>query len=156
MATLSKIKPHLWFDNEAKEAAEFYVSVFPNSRIINSAVIENTPSGDCEQVEFELEGQRFMALSAGPFFKFNESISFIISCENQDEIDFYWKKLSAVPESEQCGWVKDKFGLSWQIIPKVLDDMLYKGTSEQRNSVTQAFMKMKKFDIEQLEVAYSL
>ena len=154
MANLSTIRPHLWFDKEAKEAAEFYVSVFPNSKIIGTAVIENTPSGDCEQVEFELDGNRFMAISAGPLFPFNESISFMIYCENQKEIDYYWDKLSAVPASEQCGWVKDKYGLSWQIVPKVLDEMLYHGTRAQKNRVTQAFLKMKKFDIEKLEKAY--
>lgn len=154
MATISKIRPHLWFDKEAKEAAEFYVSIFPNSKIIGTAIIENTPSGNCEQVEFELDGTRFMPISAGPLFKFNESISFMIYCENQEEIDYYWEKLSAVPESEQCGWIKDKYGLSWQIVPKILDEMLYNGTREQKNNVTQAFLKMKKFDIQKLQKAY--
>lgn len=154
MATISKIRPHLWFDKEARAAAEFYVSVFPNSKFINSAMIENTPSGDCEQVEFELDGTRIMAISAGPLFNFNESISFMIYCDNQEEIDYYWEKLSAVPESEQCGWVKDKYGLSWQIVPAILDEMLYKGTREQKDKVTQAFLKMKKFDIKELEQAY--
>lgn len=155
MSTISKIRSHLWFDKEAKEAAEFYVSIFPNSKIIGTAIIENTPSGNCEQVEFELDGTRFMSISAGPFFKFNESVSFMIYCENQEEIDYYWEKLSAVPESEQCGWIKDKYGLSWQIVPKILDEMLYNGTREQKNRVTQAFLKMKKFDIQKLEEAYN-
>ena len=151
----SKIRPHLWFDKQAKEAAEFYVSVFPNSRFINSAIIPDTPSGDCEQVEFELDGMKFMAISAGPLFQFNESISFMIYCENQEEIDYFWEKLSAVPEAEQCGWVKDKFGLSWQIVPKQLDEFIYKGSPKQIKAVTEAFLQMKKFDIAKLEAAYN-
>ncbi len=111
-----RIVPHLWFDKEAKEAAEFYASVFPDSRVTNITTLHDTPSGDCDVVSFELSGQPFMAISAGPLFKFNESISFIVYCETQDEIDYYWEKLSAVPEAEQCGWLKDKYGLSWQIM----------------------------------------
>ena len=102
-----KIVPHLWFDKEAKEAAEFYASVFPDSRVTNITTLHDTPSGDCDVVSFELSGQPFMAISAGPLFKFNESISFIVSCETQDEVDYYWEKLSAVPEAEQCGWLKE-------------------------------------------------
>ena len=154
MATISKILPHLWFDTQAKEAAEFYVSVFPNSKMVNTVVLEETPSGNAEQVEFELMGQKFMAISAGPHFKFNEAISFMINCNTQEEIDYYHEKLSAVPEAEQCGWIKDKYGLSWQIVPAQLDNMLYNGTKEQKNRVTQAFLKMKKFDIAKLQAAY--
>jgi predicted 3-demethylubiquinone-9 3-methyltransferase (glyoxalase superfamily) len=109
---MQKITPHLWFDKEAKEAAEYYVGVFPNSKITNISTIHDTPSGDCDFVSFELNGQPFMAISAGPLFKFNESISFIIPCESQEEINKYWQKLSADPKAEQCGWCKDKFGLS--------------------------------------------
>ena len=149
-----KITPHLWFDKEAKEAAEFYTSVFPNSRITNITTLHDTPSGDCDVVSFELSGQPFMAISAGPLFKFNEAISFIIPCETQDEIDYYWEKLSAVPEAEQCGWLKDKYGLSWQVSPTVLGEMMKNGTREQIDRVTQAFLPMKKFDIAALNRAY--
>src|ERR687896_658998 len=144
---MQKITPHLWFDKEAKEAAEFYASIFPNSKITNVTTIHDTPSGDCDVVSFELSGQPFMAISAGPLFKFNESISFIVNCETQEEIDRYWEKLSAVPESEQCGWLKDKYGLSWQIVPARMDEMLNNGTEEQVARVTEAFLPMKKLNI---------
>ncbi len=149
-----KIVPHLWYDKEAKEAAEFYVSIFSDSKITNITTLRDTPSGDTDIVSFELAGQPFMAISAGPFFKFNESISFMVYCETQDEIDYYWEKLSAVPESEQCGWLKDKFGLSWQIVPVQMDEMLQNGTEDQVARVTQAFLPMKKLDIAALKKAY--
>lgn len=298
---MQKITPHLWFDKEAKEAAEFYTSIFPNSKITSSTIIKNTPSGDCDVMAFTIMGYNFMSISAGPLFKFNpstsfmvnfdpsqdsqaktrideiwqklseggkilmpldkypfserygwvqdkyglswqliltnpegedrpliipsllftdkvhgkaeetsnfylsvfknskkgavarypagmepekegtimftdfmienqwfaamdsarehnfafnEAISFMINCENQDEIDYYWEKLSAVPEAEQCGWLKDKFGLSWQVVPSTLNDMMKNGTPEQIGRVTQAFLPMKKFDLEQLNKAY--
>ena len=301
MQTKNKIAPHLWFDKEAKEAAEFYCSLFPASKIKNSTTIHNTPSGDCDIVSFNLWGQPFMAISAGPFFRFNpsvsfmvnfdpskdgaaeqhlnsvweklseggsalmpldeypfskrygwvkdkyglswqlmlsnpggeqrpfivpsllftenvwgkaeeasefyisvfknakrggihkypacmepdkedtvmftdfmienqwfaamdsarehgyafnEAVSFIINCDTQDEINYYWEKLSAFPESEQCGWCKDKYGLSWQVSPTVMNEMLRKGTREQVDRLTQAFLKMKKFNIEGLKRAY--
>ncbi len=150
---MQKITPHLWFDKEAKEAAEFYVSVFPNSKINSIKTLHNTPSGDCDIVNFELNGQPFMAISAGPYFKINEAISFIVSCKDQAEIDYYWEKLSAVPESEQCGWLKDKYGVSWQITPTALDDMMATDDQAKVDRVTQAFLKMKKFDIAELEKA---
>jgi predicted 3-demethylubiquinone-9 3-methyltransferase (glyoxalase superfamily) len=288
------IIPHLWFDKEAKEAAELYTSIIPNSKVDNVNTIHNTPSGDCDIVSFNLAGQPFMAISAGPFFKinpsisfhiklstkeevdamwekllpggkimmpldtypfserygwiqdkygvswqviltkgevkqhitpallfvgdvcgkteeavnfytsvfpnsksvffsrygkgqepdkegtvnfasftlngmefgamdsaqehkfqFNEAISFIVKCDNQEEIDMYWEKLSAHPEAEQCGWLKDKYGVSWQITPVEMDEMLSKGTPEQVERVTQAFLKMKKFDIAKLKEAYN-
>jgi predicted 3-demethylubiquinone-9 3-methyltransferase (glyoxalase superfamily) len=298
---MQKIVPHLWFNNQAKEAAEFYCSVFPDSKILSSAVLHDTPSGDCDVLSFNLNGRDFMAISAGPDFKFNQSISFIlnfdpsqdeqaaehikqiwdklseggmalmplqeypfskqygwvndrygigwqlmltnpkgeprpfitpslmfsgvntnkaeeainfyisvfknskqgtlarypqdtgpakkdslmfadfmlegqwfaamdsgvehsfifneaisllINCDTQAEIDYYWQKLSAVPESEQCGWLKDKYGVSWQVTPKALQQMLSSGTAKQITHVTQAFLKMKKFDIAELERAY--
>lgn len=155
MAGLQKITPHLWFDKEAKSAAEFYVSVFGvDSKIIRSQVLKDTPSGDAETVTFELLGQRFMAISAGPLFKFNESISFMVSCEDQKEVDYFWEKLSAHPESEQCGWLKDKYGLSWQIVPRQMGEMMERGAPEQMQRVMQAFLKMKKFDIAALQKAY--
>jgi predicted 3-demethylubiquinone-9 3-methyltransferase (glyoxalase superfamily) len=298
---MQKIIPHLWFDKEAKEAADFYTSVFPNSKITNTMVLRNTPSGDTDVVSFDVMGYSFMAISAGPYFKinpsisfmvnfdpaqmpdaaqkidevwgklseggqalmplgeysfskrygwvqdkygltwqliltdpegedrplivpsimfagdvvgkaeeasnfyisvfknskrgtmarygtenapdkegdvmftdfqlegqwfaamdsarmhdfkFNEAISLLVNCENQEEIDYYWDMLSAVPESEQCGWLKDKYGLSWQISPTAMDDMMKKGTQEQIDRVTQAFLSMKKFDLAKLKKAY--
>jgi predicted 3-demethylubiquinone-9 3-methyltransferase (glyoxalase superfamily) len=156
MATLKqKIVPHLWFDKEAKAAAEFYASVFPDSRVTHITTLRDTPSGDCDVVSFELVGQPFMAISAGPLFQFNEAISFIVHCETQEEVDDYWEKLSAVPEAEQCGWLKDKYGLSWQIVPARLDEMLASGTEAQIARVTQAFLPMKKLDLGELERAYA-
>lgn len=285
---MQKITPHLWYDKKAKEAAEFYCSLLPDSKITNITVLHDTPSGDFDVVSFELAGQKFMAISAGPMFNFNpsisffissndekeidmlwkrfseggkvlmgldkyewskkygwiedkfglswqliltdneikqkiipsllfvdnafgkaqeamnfyisvfknakleskyvypdnekaimysdfnlegklfaamdgwgehgftfnEAISFMINCDTQKEIDYYWEKLSAVPEAEQCGWCKDKFGVSWQITPAVLGEMMTKGTHEQVGRVTQAFLQMKKFDIEKLRQAY--
>lgn len=299
---MQKIIPHLWFDTEAKESAEFYVSIFPDSKIKKHSVIKDTPSGDCDIMSYELAGQPFMSISAGPYFKinpavsfmvnfdplkdnnakeslsklwgklseggkvmmplqeypfskwygwiedtygvswqliltnpegeqrpaivpsllfvgeaygkaeeavdyylsvfkdsklgqrikypsgakpnkecavlfldfsllgtwftamdgtgehqfkFNEAISFIVNCHTQEEIDYYWGKLSAVPESEQCGWLKDKFGVSWQIVPTRMNEMLETGTPEQNKQVTEAFLKMKKFDIKTLEEAFN-
>jgi predicted 3-demethylubiquinone-9 3-methyltransferase (glyoxalase superfamily) len=298
---MPKITPHLWFDKEAKDAAEFYTSLFPNSKVTNITTLHDTPSGDTDIVAFEVAGQRFMAISAGPLFKFNPSVSFIVNfdpsrdkdarksidslwerlseggmtlmplekypfserygwlqdkyglswqlilsdpegeerpfivpslmfvgdvaghaeealnfylsvfndskmgvifrygkgqepdkegtvmfadfmlegqwfaatdsarehnfafneaisflvhCDTQEEIDYYWEKLSAVPEAEQCGWLKDKYGLSWQISPTALDEMMKNGTREQIDRVTQAFLPMKKFDIAELQKAY--
>ncbi len=137
-----QIVPHLWFDKEAKEAAEFYCSVFPDSRISSVTVLHDTPSGDCDVVSFSLSGQPFMAISAGPFFRFNESVSFVVKCATQEELDYYWQKLSAVPEAEQCGWLKDRFGLSWQIVPAVLDEMMQSCDSRKTARVTQAFLSI--------------
>jgi predicted 3-demethylubiquinone-9 3-methyltransferase (glyoxalase superfamily) len=298
---LQKIVPHLWFDTQAKEATEFYCSIFPDAKIISQAVLKDTPSGDCDLLSFSLSGQDFMAISAGPFFRFNQSISFmlnfdpsqddqaevhlhemwdtladggtvlmplqeypfskqygwiqdrygvgwqliltdpageprpfiipsllfagdntnkaeaamsfylsvfkdakqgtlarypeatgpakqgsvmfadftlegqwfaamnsgvdqkmsfneavslLISCDTQEEIDYYWEQLSAVPEAEQCGWLKDKYGVSWQVSPTALNDMMRQGTPAQIAAVTQAFLQMKKFDIATIEAAY--
>lgn len=151
---MQKITPHLWFDKEAKEAAEFYTSVFPQSKIKDSTTLHNTPSGTVDIVTIELLGQDFMLLSAGPLFKFNEAISFLVHCETQDEIDYYWENLSAVPEAEQCGWLKDKFGLSWQIVPIAMDEMMKDKDQEKLARVTEAFLKMKKFDLAALKRAY--
>jgi len=148
-----KIVPHLWFDKEAKEAAEFYVSVFPNSKITNITTLHNTPSGDADVVSFELNGNPFMAISAGPYFKFNEAVSFIVNCDTQEEIDYYWEKLSAHPEAEQCGWLKDKYGLSWQIVPTEMDEFMRTADKEKVAKITEAFLKMKKFNIEELRKA---
>jgi predicted 3-demethylubiquinone-9 3-methyltransferase (glyoxalase superfamily) len=153
-AVKHKIVPHLWYDKEAREAAEFYTSIFPESKITNVTTLHDTPSGDADIVSFELFGQPFMAISAGPVFKFNEAISFIVYCETQDEIDSYWEKLSASPEDEQCGWLKDKYGLSWQIVPRQMDEMMRNGTEDQVARLTQAFLPMKKLDIKTLQEAY--
>jgi len=155
MTINQKITPHLWFDKEAKEAAMFYTSIFPKSKIKNTSTIHNTPSGSVDIVTFELSGQEFMAISAGPLFKFNEAISFIVNCMTQKEIDYYWEKLSAVPEAEQCGWLKDKYGLSWQIVPTAMGKMLRDKDLKKRVRVTKAFLKMKKLDIAVLKKAYN-
>jgi predicted 3-demethylubiquinone-9 3-methyltransferase (glyoxalase superfamily) len=155
MATLKqKIVPHLWYDTQAKEAAQFYCSIFPDSRVTHVATIHDTPSGDCDVVTFTLMGQDFQAISAGPLFKFNEAISFMVYCDNQEEIDRYTDKLSAVPEAEQCGWVKDKYGMSWQIVPTVMDEMMRDKDPKKVARVVQAFLPMKRFDIAALKRAY--
>lgn len=138
-----QIYPCLWFDGQAKEAAQFYCSIFENSKI----------TADNEMVvTFELNGKQYMGLNGGPEFKFNEAISFVIDCESQEEIDYYWSKLTADGGSEgKCGWLKDKFGVSWQVVPTILPKLLSDPEKAQR--VVQAFMKMKKFDIKALENA---
>ncbi len=151
---MQKITPHLWFNKEAKEATAFYASIFPDSKIKNVTTITGTPSGDCDIVSFQLAGQDFKAISAGPFFKFNEAISFIVNCDTQEEIDHYWDKLSADPKAEQCGWLKDKYGVSWQIVPTVMNQMMGSGDKEKIARVTKAFLKMKKFDIKTLQDAF--
>ena len=132
-----KITPNLWFDGNAAEAAEYYVSVFPNSRIVSTEYYPNSIeeglaefqlnlAGKVLTVEYELDGNRFIAINAGPEFKFSEAVSFEVPCKDQAEIDYYWEKLSAVPEAEQCGWCKDKFGLSWQIVPENMGELMKK------------------------------
>lgn len=150
-----KIVPHLWFDNAAREAAEFYTSVFADSSVKSTVTLTDTPSGTVEIVTFELFDQTFQAISAGPLVQFNEAVSFIVKCDSQQELDTYWQKLTADGGQEvACGWLKDKFGLSWQIIPAVLDKMLQSDNPETLARVTQAFLKMKKFDIAALQRAY--
>ncbi len=127
-----KITPNLWFDHNAKDAVDFYLSVFPDSQIISTVYYPEEGLADFQRefagkvltIDFELGGNRFAAINAGPEFKFNESVSFSIDCEDQAEIDYYWSKLSGVPESEQCGWCKDQYGLSWQVIPKNMGDLM--------------------------------
>ncbi len=149
---MQKITPFFWFEKEARAAAEFYTSVFKDAKIVDSTTLENTPSGTVEIITIELFGQEYQLMSAGPFVKINEAISFIVNCETQDEIDYYWEKLSAVPEAEQCGWIKDKYGVSWQIVPAQMKELMG-GSPGQRARVTQAFLKMKKFDIAALQHA---
>ncbi len=131
---MKSITPNLWFEGNAKEAVEFYVSVFPGSKIISTAYypiedllpFQKELAGKELTLEFELNGQHFTAINAGPEFKFNEAVSFAIECDDQAEIDYYWGKLSTVPESEQCGWCKDQYGLSWQVVPKNMEELMTK------------------------------
>ena len=152
--TPQKITTFLWFDNNAEEAANFYVSVFKNSRIVTTVRNgENGPGpkGSVLTIEFELDGQRFTGLNGGPRFKFTEAISLVVNCETQEEIDYFWEKLSADGgEQVECGWLKDKFGLSWQVVPAELAKLLTSGNSER---VINAVMGMKKLDIEELRKA---
>lgn len=146
---LQKITPFLWFDTQVEEAANFYVSIFPNSKIVK---VVPGPQGKALKVEFELEGLTFVALNGGPHFKFTEAVSFVIRCETQEEVDGYWEKLTADGGAESsCGWVKDRFGLSWQVIPSVLPKLL--GDATKAEKVMQAMMGMKKLEIEGLEEA---
>lgn len=149
---MQKISLCLWFDNQAEEAAKFYTSIFKNSKIGNIShysvdTPSNKPIGSVLTVEFELDGQKFMALNGGPAFKFNEALSIVVGCEDQAEIDYFWEKLSAVPESEQCGWLKDKFGVSWQIVPRGIDDLI------NSPKAMGAMLQMKKIDIAALQAA---
>ncbi len=151
---MQKITPCLWFDNEAEEAAKFYVSIFPNSKIIEtvpylSETPSNKPIGSVMVINFELNGQPFTALNGGSYFKISEAISFQVFCKDQAEIDYFWEKMSAVPESEQCGWIKDKFGVSWQIVPENMGELV------KSEAAMKVFLEMKKIVIKQLEQAAS-
>jgi predicted 3-demethylubiquinone-9 3-methyltransferase (glyoxalase superfamily) len=153
---MQKITPFLWFNTNAEEAVNFYTSVFPNSKILNMSRYPEDGSGLAGSVmvaSFILNGQSFLALNGGPNFKFTEAISFVIQCEDQNEIDYYWEKLSAVPESEQCGWVKDQFGLSWQIVPKSMGELMSNPDPEKSKRTMSAMMRMKKIIIEDLKNA---
>ena len=159
---IQKITPFLWFDDNAEEAAKFYTSIFKNSKIIDiayygesAAEASGRPKGTLMTVTFELEGQRFMALNGGPIFKFSQAISFLVSCETQQEVDDLWKKLSEGGEVEQCGWLKDKFGVSWQIVPRVLGEMMQDKDAEKSEKVMKALLQMKKIDIQSLQKAYA-
>ncbi len=159
---MQKITPFLWFDDQAEEAVKFYTSVFKNSkagRILRydeeAASKSGRPAGSVLTIEFEIEGQKFVALNGGPQFKFNESVSFVVNCETQEEVDYFWEKLTASGgEESQCGWLKDKFGLSWQVTPTVLIDMLHDNDSEKAERVMKAMLQMQKINIEKLKAAY--
>ena len=162
MPTVNRISPCLWFDSEAEQAAQFYTGVFKNSRIVTitrygKAGFEthHRPPGSVMTVLFELEGEEFTALNGGPLFKFSEAISFQIECETQKEIDYYWEKLSAGgdPKAQQCGWLKDKFGLSWQVVPTMMADLFKDENSAKAARVMDAMLPMKKLDIAQLKKA---
>jgi predicted 3-demethylubiquinone-9 3-methyltransferase (glyoxalase superfamily) len=153
---MQKITPCLWFDTEAEEAAKFYTSVFPSSRIGDVARYGSAgprPEGTVMTVSFELNGQTFTALNGGPDFTFNEAISFEVSCETQEEVDAFWSKLSEGGEEGPCGWLKDRFGLSWQIIPTALPRLLGDPDPERSQRVMAAMLEMKKIEIEELELA---
>jgi predicted 3-demethylubiquinone-9 3-methyltransferase (glyoxalase superfamily) len=160
---MQKITPFLWFDNQAEEAAKFYASVFKNSKVGRilrydeaSAKGAGRPVGSVLTIEFEIAGQKFTALNGGPEFKFNESISFVVNCETQNEVDYFWEKLMADGGQEsQCGWLKDKFGVSWQITPTVLIDMLNDKDAKKAERVMKAMMQMQKIDIKTLKEAYA-
>jgi len=153
---MDKITPCLWFDGQAEEAAQFYVSVFPNSKIEEiSHVSEAGPGkpGSVLTVIFELDGRRFMGLNGGPHFKFNEAVSFSVDCGDQAEVDFFWKTLSEGGETGQCGWLKDRFGVSWQIVPRVLTELMNGPDKAKAARVTQAMLQMTKLDITGIEQA---
>lgn len=159
MAVIQRISPCLWFDSEAEPAARCYVSVFPNSRI--NAIsrygeagfeVHGRPAGSVMVVTFDLDGQSFMALNGGPVFRFTEAISLVVHCETQDEIDHYWTALGAGgdPRAQQCGWLKDRYGLSWQIVPTVIEQLM---TGPRSDAVMAAVLKMKKIDLAALQAA---
>ena len=153
-----KITPCLWFDDQAEAAANLYISLFKNSRILNITRYGEAgpgPKGSVVTVVFELSGQKFIALNGGPYFKFTEAVSFSIDCKTQEEVDWFWEKLiSEGGEESQCGWLKDKFGLSWQVIPTVLGEMLSDPDPQKAERATEAMLKMRKIDIAALERAY--
>ncbi len=149
------IVPHLWFTENAAEAVRFYCTVFPDSEITVSTTLEDTPGGDCEVVMFQLAGQPFMALGNAHAPAFNESLSLMIRCDTQEEVDHYYEKLSADPEAEQCGWLKDKYGFTWQIATAGIRGMFEKGTPEQIRAFAEAIWEMKRIDLEKLNEAFT-
>ena len=160
---MRKITPCLWFDDKSEEAAKFYASIFKNSKIGNVTrygkegfEIHGREAGTVMTVDFEIEGQKFLALNGGPMFKFNEAISFQVHCETQKELDYYWEKLSegGNEEAQQCGWLKDKYGVSWQIVPTVLGKMLQDKDAKKSQRVMKALLQMHKLDIKALKQAY--
>jgi predicted 3-demethylubiquinone-9 3-methyltransferase (glyoxalase superfamily) len=149
---MKKITPFLWFDHQAEEAMNFYISIFKNSKILN---VSSGPNGVASSVNFELEGQEFLAFNAGPHFKFNEAVSFFVDCQTQEEVDALWAKLSAGGEEGQCGWVKDRYGLWWQIVPSALGELLGDPDPVKAQKVMQAMLTMKKIIIADLKQAYA-
>ena len=157
---MQRITPFLWFDNQAEEAVKFYTSIFKNSGIGKIARYDKAGekasgrrAGSVMTVEFQLEGQEFLALNGGPHFKFTEAVSFVVSCKTQAEVDRFWKKLSAGGQEVQCGWLKDKYGLSWQIVPTVLGELLSNKDAAKSQRVMEAMLKMVKLDIKKLKQA---
>jgi predicted 3-demethylubiquinone-9 3-methyltransferase (glyoxalase superfamily) len=163
MRISQKITPCLWFDDQAEEAVEFYTTIFRNSRIVKTTrygeagyEVHGKPAGTVMVVAFELDGQAFTALNGGPEFKFNEAISFQVNCETQEEVDYFWEKLTegGDEQAQQCGWLKDKYGVSWQIVPAVLLEMIDDPNSEKSQRAMKAMLQMKKIDIDTLKRAY--
>ena len=159
---MQKITPFLWFDDKAEEAATFYTSIFKNSKVVNiarygdaGAQVTGRPKGTVMTVAFQLEEQEFVALNGGPQFKFTEAISFVVNCQTQEEVDQYWEKLSRGGQEVQCGWLKDKYGLSWQIVPTILSEMLNDPDPKKSERVMKAMLQMKKIDIKGLKQAYA-
>ncbi len=154
---MQKITPFLWFDDKAEEAMNFYVSIFKNSKVLSVTrygEVGPGPKGTVMTASFQLDGQEFIALNAGPRFKFTEAISFVVNCKTQEEIDEFWEKLSEGGEKSRCGWLKDKYGLSWQVVPTVLGELYGDKDPEKSNRVMQAMLQMDKFDIKTLQQAY--
>jgi predicted 3-demethylubiquinone-9 3-methyltransferase (glyoxalase superfamily) len=147
---MKKVTPFLWFDHQAEEAMNFYLSVFKNSKVLNV----HRADGRVMTVTFELDGQQFIALNAGPHFKFTEAISFFINCDTQEEVDLFWERLSEGGEKSQCGWLKDKWGLSWQVVPKALTRLMGDPDRVRSKAVLDAMLKMKKIVIADLQAAY--
>jgi predicted 3-demethylubiquinone-9 3-methyltransferase (glyoxalase superfamily) len=151
-----KIIPNLWFDDQAEAAAEFYVSVFPDSRVVSTARYPEGspgPAGTVMTVEFELDGERFVGINGGPQFQFDEAVSFQITCEDQAEVDYYWEKLTDGGEESQCGWLKDRFGLSWQVVPKGMEELFSDPDPTRAQRAMQAMLKMRKLDVAALRAA---
>ncbi len=164
MANLQRISPCLWFDTQAEEAARFYISVFKNSKVTQVArfpkagqEVHGRPAGSVMTEAFELDGHPFTALNGGPHFKFNEAISLQVYCDTQQEIDHFWEKLSAGgdPNAQQCGWLKDRFGLSWQVVPRRMGEMVTDHNSQKSRRVMTAMLRMKKINLDELERAYA-
>lgn len=154
---MQKITPNLWFDTQALEAAKYYTSIFKNSTINSVSYYGEgmpLPAGTVLTVNFTLDGQNFTAINGGPMFQFSEAISFLVDCETQEEVDMFWEKLGAGGEEQQCGWLKDQFGLSWQIVPSILGKLMSDPDGEKVNRVTQAMLQMVKLDIPRLQAAY--
>lgn len=157
---MQKITPFLWYDAQAEEAANFYVSIFKNSKIGNTARYDEAgakaagrPAGTVMTIEFELDGQKFVALNGGPHFKFTEAVSFMVNCETQEEVDYFWQKLADGGQEVQCGWLKDKYGLSWQVVPTILAELFKDKDPTKSKRVMEAMLQMKKLDIDKLKAA---
>jgi len=153
---MQKITPFLWYDNQAEEAANFYVSIFKNSKVKKVARYPEgspAPVGSVMTVDFELDGQEFVGLNGGPNFKFTEAVSFVVNCETQEEVDYFWNRLLEGGTESQCGWLKDKYGLSWQVVPTILLELVKDKDPEKSKRVMQAMLQMKKIDIEALKRA---
>lgn len=154
---MQHVTPFLWFDDQAEEAANFYTSIFKNSKILKVARYGESgprPKGSVMTVTFQIDGQEFIALNGGPHFKFTEAVSFVVSCATQQEVDEFWAKLSEGGEKSRCGWLKDRYGLSWQIVPTILGELMSDADPEKSNRVMQAILEMDKLDIETLKRAY--